>query len=121
MTIPLFLATRTTPITVYRRGTSQYVGGRLVEGAEQTLPTIQANVQPVEKFSDTMQLAEADRTKRAIKVYSTFELLAEDEKYNIQADRVLYNNELWEVKKSITYTMGVLNHTKAICVRITNG
>jgi hypothetical protein len=34
-----------------------------------------------------------------------------------KGDKVLWNGILHDVKEEYTYVMGVLNHTKAICIR----
>ena len=35
----------------------------------------------------------------------------------LEGDKVLWKGEWYEVRATFPYEMGVLNHTKAICVR----
>ena len=113
------MVTNTITLPLIRRGESSYVNGRLVEGGEETLE-IRANVQPVEKSTDLLPLAEADRTKQTIKIYVISDVIPRqgDEALKIQPDRVVYDGITYEVKKAITYKMGILNHTKALCVKV---
>ena len=106
------------PLEMIRRSKGAYVKGRWVEGAEETV-TITANVQPVEKSSDTRILPEAIRSHATLKVYSPDpirEMKQGDQGWD--ADRFYWEGELYEVMKTINYKMGVLNHYKALCKRV---
>ena len=70
MLTPMFLSVGSTTATVKRYGQGSYLHGRWVDGAETTF-TITANIQPhtVKNISDTT--AEGNKSKKAIKVFTT--------------------------------------------------
>jgi hypothetical protein len=70
MLTPMFLSVGSTTATVKRYGQGSYLHGRWVDGAETTF-TIKANIQPhtVKNISDTT--AEGNKSKKAIKVFTT--------------------------------------------------
>lgn len=115
---PLFLVGRTT-LDVTRTTASTYVNGRAVPGTSMTVQVV-CNVQPVLKTSDTLMLPEADRSKACLKVYTNGgELKSLKEGGNgWTADRFYWKGDLYEVMKVISYDMGVLNHFKAVCMRV---
>lgn len=115
---PLLLVGKVT-IDVIRRSSATYNMGRLVPGAETTAQVV-ANIQPVQKSTDTMLLPEADRSRAVIKVYTQGETLRQlKEGPNGWApDRFMWDGDLYEVMKVIDYKMGVLNHYKALCQRV---
>ncbi len=115
---PLFLVGRTT-LDVIRKTATTYVNGRPVEGTTTTVPTV-CNVQPVLKSSDTLLIPEADKSKACLKVYTMGdELKALKEGGNgWAADQFYWKGDLYEVMKVIPYEMGVLDHYKAICMRV---
>ena len=106
-------------IDVIRRSSSTYNMGRLVPGVETTVQ-VSANIQPVQKSTDTMLLPEADRSRAVIKVYTQGETLRQlkEGPNGWAADRFMWDGDLYEVMKVIDYKMGVLNHYKALCQRV---
>jgi len=119
MLYPPLLATGQVTLDVTRREAATTVRGRPVPGAE-SLVKVVCNVQPVLKSSDTIILPESDRSKACLKVYTKGgEMKALKEGGNgWAADRFVWEGDLYEVMKVINYRMGVLNHYKAICMRI---
>lgn len=115
---PLLLTGRVT-VDFIRRTLPTMVNGRPVAGTETIVPIV-CNVQPILKSTDTRLLAEADRSKAALKVYSNgAELRAFKEGPNGHAaDRFNWQGELYEVMAVIRYDMRVLDHFKAICKRV---
>ena len=117
MSIPLFLAVHKTTVTVKRYGTGSWVLGRWLEGTESTF-TIEANVQPYQSRSRSEPKAEGQKSRRCIKLYSTTPLRTNQEGAALtEGDKVYWESHWYEVIEIATYTMGVLNHTKAICQR----
>lgn len=116
---PLFLSTGKVTLEIIRREAATYDKGRPVPGLETIVPVV-CNVQPILKTTDTMLLPEADRSKACIKVYTKGgEIRQLKEGVNgWAADRFVWEGDLYEVMKAINYRMGVLNHYKAICMRV---
>jgi len=117
MLTPMFLSVGSTTATVKRYGQGSYLHGRWVDGAETTF-TIKANIQPhtVKNLSDTT--AEGNKSKKAIKVFTTTTLRMTQEGTALQnGDKILWHSELYEVSELYTYEMGVLNHTMVIAIR----
>lgn len=116
---PLFLSTGRVTLDITRRTAATYVKGRPVPGVEIIVPVV-CNVQPVLKSTDTMLLPEADRSKACLKVYSKGGEIRQLKEGvdGWSADRFMWQGELYEVMKVINYAMGVLNHYKAICMRV---
>lgn len=118
MSIPMFLSVGKTTVSVKRFGSGSYVNSRWQEGSETTF-TIVANVQPhlVKRF--TVNGAVGDFTKKAIKLYTTTTLnMAQEGSTLKKGDQVSWESEWYEVQETYTYVMGVLNHTKAVCIRL---
>ena len=119
MSTPLFSRVGKVNTTVTRSN-----GGGYVLGKWTLLPTtniyITANIQPNPTFNQMRTLPEGDRTKQAIAIYSKQELfMAEEGTANPKkADIVDWDGKKWEVKVSITYKMGILNHCEAVAVRL---
>lgn len=79
---------------------------------------VRGSVQPYLKSTDLMMLPEGDRTKETLKLYSMDEVLEGREGHNARSpDIILWDGEEWEVKKSVPYMMGVLNHWEVSAVR----
>lgn len=117
MLTPMFLSVGSTTATVKRYGQGSYLHGRWVDGAETTF-TITANIQPhtVKNISDTT--AEGNKSKKAIKVFTTTTLRMTQEGTALQSgDKISWHNEWYEVSELYTYEMGVLNHTMVIAIR----
>lgn len=116
---PPLLLTGHVTLDVIRREAETIVRGRPVPGTEVVLQVV-CNVQPVLKSTDTYLLPEADRSRATLKVYTRgAELRQRKEGVNgWAADRFYWEGELYEVMKVISYNMGILNHRKAICMRV---
>lgn len=108
---PLFLSTKSVPVTLYRAAKGSYVNGVWTSGAI-TQIVVQANIQPV-RYRDTLLLPEADRTRQAIRIYSSDEL-REQVEGKWDADEFDYNGFRYVIMKVQYYGMGTLNHYKAI-------
>jgi len=72
------------------------------------------NIQPA-GYKETMILEYADRSKKKVKVYSSDVILSEEESEN-GADEFEWEGDTYRVMKVLNYSMGILNHTKAIAV-----
>lgn len=92
-----------------------YVAGRWVDGVNADT-TIRASVQPA-AARDLMHLAEGDRTKAAIKIYTDAELSEGNESQALVPDQVEWNGEQWEIQKVWRHALG-LGHHKAIALRV---
>ena len=117
MLTPMFLSVGSTTATVKRYRQGSYLHGRWVDGAETTF-TITANIQPhtVKNLSDTT--AEGNKSKKAIKVFTTTTLRMTQEGTALQSgDKILWHSEWYEVSELYTYEMGVLNHTMVVAIR----
>lgn len=115
-TVPQFLLTHKIPITVLRQGVGGWVNGRWVDGVEVELP-IEANVQPL-KGHELQNLPESERSKASIKVYCVETLNTVEEVGQTKADIVVWEGKRWQAIRTMTYKMGVLDHTKTICYRL---
>ena len=115
-TTPSFLLTHKTHIQIERTAPGAWVKGRWVEGLV-TLINIEANVQPM-RGHELLVLPEVDRTKDSIKVYSVEHIDTVEDVKQEQADVVIWNGKRYKAIKSVQYQMGILNHTKTICVRL---
>lgn len=115
-TVPQFLLTHKTPITVLRQGAGSWVNGRWVDSGETELP-IEANVQPL-RGHELLTLPESDRSKASIKVYCVDTLNTVEEVGQTKADIIVWEGKRWQAIRTMTYKMGVLDHTKTICYRL---
>lgn len=115
-TTPQFLLTHKIPIVVLRQGEGAWIDGYWVNGAEIPLD-IEANVQPM-RGHELLTLPEADRTKESIKVYCVETLKTVEEVGQTKADVIVWDNKRFQAIKTMTYKMGVLDHTKTICYRL---
>lgn len=103
-------------VTKRRYGAGSYVSGRWVDGTY-TESTFQGSVQPVTQ-AELVMLPETERTKGAVKIYCDYEeLRTANEATGIQADRILWEGEEWEVHKVDSWRCGI-THTRAMAVRI---
>lgn len=104
-------------VTVLRSSGGAFVKGVWVANDYAPL-TIEANIQPVLKGTDTLLVPEGDRSKEIIKIYTTTPLTARVEGASSkQGDIVEWDGKQFEVMKTIEYKMGILNHQKSIAVR----
>lgn len=117
MSIAQFSLVRKVPITILRHAEGSYVDGDWVEGGEQEV-VIQANVHP---FSDyqVMMLPESDRTKSWMWLF-TADLVRQKKEGTSgnDADRFLWEGDMYEVRMVQTFSMSVRDHREAKCVRI---
>lgn len=112
-----FLLVGKVPLTLYRRGLPTNVRGRL-EDPEPIEVVIKANVQPVLKSTDVRMLPEGDRSKATLMLFSNAEIRMQREGVDgWQADTFFWEGVEYEVMKSISYKMGVLDHYEAACMR----
>lgn len=115
-TTPKFQLTKKIPITILRALPGTWVNGRWVAGSVVNVE-IEANVQPM-RGHELVVLPESDRTKESIKVYCVETLQTVEEVKQEEADIVVWNGKKFRATKTMTYKMGVLDHTKTICVRL---
>lgn len=115
-TSPKFRLTKHTTITVQRASAGIRVKGRWISGSTVDIP-IEANVQPM-RGHELVVLPEADRTKESIKVYCSETLQTIEEVNQEEADIIIWNGKKFRATKTMSYKMGVLDHTKTICVRL---
>lgn len=115
LTTPSFILTKKLPITILRKTEGEWIKGRWVEGRTEEIE-IEANVQQM-RGHELVVLPEADRTKDSIKVYSVERLRTVEEVKQEEADIVVWEGKHYRAVKTMTYKMGVLNHTKTVCVR----
>ena len=117
--VPPFQLTKSVMIDVERAGTQGYYdeNGRWVE-ATRVVVSMGANVQPAKGW-DLLKFPEADRSEDWIKVYTrdNVNTLYEGDG-GVEADIVIWNSKRYQVKNAMTYQMGILNHTKALAVRL---
>lgn len=120
---PPFLLTGNKTITVSRRAQGSYVNGRYSEASPTTF-TIIGNVQPGLKWNDLQQLPEGERNRKSLRLYTSTPLRTRKEGSNgWDADVIQYTDPLgvtedYQVVKVTHYAMGVLNHYKAVCIRV---
>jgi hypothetical protein len=115
-TVPNFLLTHKVTVTVLRKGEGSWVDGYWKDGTD-TSVSIEANVQPLKGY-ELMSLPEVDRTKESIKVYCEETLRTLSEVGQTKADLIIWEGKKYQAVKTLTYKMGVLDHTKTICYRL---
>lgn len=107
-----------TILTLQRRNIGTLVKGRYVEATPYTVE-VKANVQPLVRMTDKLMLPEADRSKKALVIYSQTPLRAMREgDGGWEADRFVWTDgDEYEIKSVTNYEMGVLNHFRAVAIR----
>lgn len=91
--------------------------GRWHEGSRSDI-SLDANVQPAKGW-DLMIFPESDRSEDWIKIYTAETLYTMYEgDGGIEADIIIWNGKRYQAKNCKTYTMGVLNHTRTLAVRL---
>lgn len=100
--------------TVKRYAAGTYVSGTWTPGAQSSLSVV-ASVQPA-KADELIYLPEAQRTTAAIKIYTDSHLQTGNEKTGVQADRITYQGEDWEIQQIYEHELGIA-HYKAIATR----
>lgn len=108
--------TRKRQVEVQVKG-GRYVNGRWEEDVSGDRPIL-ANIQPF-KFHEYMQLPESDRTQEWYKIYTeeAIETAQEPDGEGRLAERILWEDKVFKIIKVHHYSMGVLDHYKAIAVR----
>ena len=117
MITPRLLSVKKKSIIVDRVvSAGSYVHGEWVDSTTEQI-TIQANVQPTLNWNQSQRLSAGDRTKQAIVLYSIQELyMSKEGPEKRAADVVHYRDQLWQVRSSIVYDMGTLNHCEAVAI-----
>lgn len=114
---PGFLLTKKIPLTLIRSSAGSYVDGEWVEGTETNI-TIDVNIQPL-KPSELLILPEADRSRQWWKVYSASEIRMDKQGTSgWSADEFVYQGDRYKVMKVENYSMGILNHFRALAARM---
>lgn len=112
-----FLLTRKAKIIVLRQGE----GGGYVDGywqdVERTAFLIYGNAQPL-KGNELLVLPESDRSNHTLKVYTNEKLKTIEEVEAKLADMIVWDGLLYTAYKTMTYGMGVLDHTKTLFVAL---
>jgi hypothetical protein len=119
MRSPAYRRTGRTCFTVTRDS----VGGEWIDGewyeAIKTNVQLLGNIQPSLNWNQMQTLDAGERTKQAIAIYCNGELYMASEGLTQprKADIVHWDGYEWEVVRSMTYKMGVLDHCEAIAFR----
>lgn len=111
---PSVTGKRTVNLTRYTAGS--YVNGSYVDGSSTVTP-IEVNYQPANE-EILLQLPEAERSRDPLVVYTSEALRTVDKDSNLAADQIEINGNQYKVHKVARYEMGVLDHTKAIVLRV---
>ena len=118
MSRPPYARTGRVNIKVDRPQQGSYLHGEWIEPSPIPFTTI-GNIQPNMKWNQMQKLPEGDRSKNAIVIYCNKELLqAQEGEPARKADIVYYDCHKWEVKTSMMYRMGVLDHCEAVALRL---
>lgn len=91
-----------------------YIDGVWTPSATSTDVIIDANVQPL-GYKETMLLEASDRSKKALRVYSPSPMFSQEENEN-GPDEFDWEGDTFEIMKVLNFSMGVLNHWKAIAI-----
>lgn len=103
--------------TVKRYAAGEYIDGHYMPGAESLIEII-ASIQPASPY-EILQLPEGQRTKEAIKVYTTTGLRQTIEAQEVKGDRIAYKGRLYEVQKVSTWeSFTDIPHFKAMAVMV---
>lgn len=114
---PKFTLTKKVVLPITRRTASTYVDGDVVLGTT-TMVNIEANVQPL-KDAELLLLPEADRSREWVKVYTADVIRSQREgPSGYAADTFIWLGDVYKVIKVKTYSMGLLDHTRAMCARV---
>lgn len=109
-TKPLFQLTNVMDVTIRRR-VGAWLKGRWVENDVPEDITIEANVQPL-KFTEIFQMPESERTKKWIKLFTTYHVVTAEESAETgnPADAILWEGHWYRAMQEKHYRMGVLDH-----------
>jgi len=112
------LQTGRVDLVVFRQEAGSYIERRWVEGQVTPVTVKAVNIQPMSD-NQKLILAEADRTKEWLKLYSPEPLRTIKEGIDgHDSDKFEYEGVMYEVCKARVYRMGVLNHCKALAVSL---
>jgi len=98
------------------QGAGAYTKGVYTKGTSLDFPA-RGNVQPV-KPVEMLSLPEAQRTRETIKIFSTTELRPVEQTNSKSADRVTYNNEVYEVISVKNWGFSGIPHYVSLAQRI---
>ena len=104
-------------MVIYRYTQGSYVNGEWVQAVPVEIE-IEANLQPA-KWNEVLQMPESDRSFKWCKLFT--ESLVRSKKEGTEgydADRFYWQDDLYEVRKTKQYDMGVINHFEAMAVRV---
>ena len=115
---PQFLLTKKIPLTIYRTSAQgTYVDGEWVEGTAVEVVR-EVNIQPF-KDEELLLLPEADRAREWYKLYCVEDLIADKPGASgTIADEFVFQNYRYKVMKVRNYSMGTLNHHRALAARL---
>lgn len=116
--VPLLSVGRVKLILLRKNKGSYNDIGEWVENPKEKKVEIIANVQPA-GYQEIRMLPEAQRSSKAIQVFSKCELRVQKEGTDGYAsDEFVWEGDTYKVMKVEHYAMGILNHYHAICSRI---
>ena len=100
--------------------TGQYINGKWVPGTPDEVSDpnfeIQTSLQPI-SGEDLEILPEGMRTKKGYTLYPNTELRTVDQSNNIEADKVVINDEDYLVIKIFPWQNNLINHYKCLVIR----
>jgi hypothetical protein len=118
MQVPLFVSIGKVPVLIRRKQNGQNIKGRWVSSNDYEEVPIEAHIQPA-KYNDLLMLPEAERTVKALRLYSQDEIrILREGSDGWPADEFDYSGDTYRVVKVLSYHMGILDHYKAIAVRV---
>lgn len=113
----MLLANRMVSVTVTRGAPGQYVLGTWTPAATTDL-TIKAHVQPA-SARELLILPEGERTKGAVRFYTTDPLQTASEYTQTPADVVAFDGQLWQVQRVDPWPVGGgLQHYRSFAVKV---
>ena len=106
-----------TDVTVKRYAAGSWSDGEYIAGAE-TSVSIRASIQPAKPEELQNLSPAAQRASAGIKIYSESLLRTANESTGVQADRVVWAGENWEIQFVSRHPLSALAHYKAIATRL---
>lgn len=118
MSTPSFSLTGKVAVVFTREAQGDYNEDGIWEDGADSQFTAQCNIQP-SKYSKIQSMPESDRTEEWQTIYTATPLRAKKEGVaGYAGDRFEWLGDTYEVRKTKRYTMGILDHTEAMAVRI---
>lgn len=115
-TPPFFLTGRIT-LDVTRASAGTRVNGRYVPGATSTVHVV-ANVQPYQRRSGEVSIAEGDRDRSLLKVFAKEPLVAVVEgNPSVIPDTFVWHGETYEVIQVQYWGMGNMDHYECLAIK----